>query len=216
VLHVLVKICGIQTLEAGWAAVRGGADLIGFVFADSRRKISPETAREIVNELPKQVKKVGVFVNETVEKMTEIANFVGLDFLQLHGNEPSSVAERLSLPVIKAFSVDSIKHCEIWSYPCEYYLIDSPKEKYHGGSGKTFDWKIVKNLKLARCKLILAGGLTPDNVREAITVVGPVGVDVSSGVEIDGKKDKEKICEFIKQAKSTGKDESIDNLYNAR
>ncbi|KIO66852.1 Phosphoribosylanthranilate isomerase [Caldibacillus thermoamylovorans] len=213
---MLVKICGIQTLEAARTAVQGGADFIGFVFADSRRKITPETALEIANALPKQVKKVGVFVNETVEKMTEIANMVGLDFLQLHGNEPASVAEKLSLPVIKAYSADLINHSEIRSYPCDYYLIDSPKGKYHGGTGKTFDWKIAKDFELDRRKLILAGGLTPDNVREAITVVGPVGVDVSSGVETDGKKDTEKIREFIKQAKSTGKDESIDNLYNAR
>lgn len=213
---MLVKICGIQTLEVAKAAVQGGADFIGFVFADSRRKIAPEIAREIANELPKQVKKVGVFVNETVEKMTEIANMVGLDFLQLHGNEPASVAEKLPLPVIKAFSADSISPSEIRSYPCEYYLIDSPKGKYHGGTGKTFDWKMAKDFELDHRKLILAGGLTPENVRKAITVVGPVGVDVSSGVETDGKKDTEKIYGFIKQAKSTGKDEFIDNLYNAR
>lgn len=198
---MLVKICGIQTIEAAWAVVEGGADFIGFVFAESRRKVDPKAAQEIVRCLPDRIKKVGVFVNESIERMIEIAETVGLDYLQLHGDEPASLAEKLPYPIIKAFPADMEKIIEMKDYPCEYYLIDSPSGKVYGGTGKTFDWNILKNIGLDHQKLFLAGGLTPENVQEAMEIVSPIGVDVSSGVETAGKKDVEKIYQFIKQAK---------------
>ena len=198
---MLVKICGIQTREAAEVVVQEGADFIGFVFAESKRKISPEQATEIASGLPNQVKKVGVFVNEQPKRMIEIAKQVGLDYLQLHGDEPAEVARKLPFRVIKAFAADSSNLENIQDYPCDYYLIDSPAGKYRGGSGKTFNWELIEELKLDRSKLILAGGLTVENVQQAIKVVHPIGVDVSSGVETNGEKDVLKIKQFIKNAK---------------
>lgn len=196
-----VKICGIRTKEAAEAAVQAGADFIGFVFAESKRKITPERAAEIARGLPKEVKKVGVFVNEQPKRMIEIAYQVGLDFLQLHGDESEDVARELPFKIIKAFPAEPANLKNIQKYPCEYYLIDSPRGKYHGGSGKTFDWNLINELDLDNSKLILAGGLTAENVRHAIDVVNPIGVDVSSGVETNGEKDLMKIKQFIKKAK---------------
>lgn len=198
---MLVKVCGIQTREAAEVVVQEGADFIGFVFAESKRKISPEQATEIASGLPNQVKKVGVFVNEQPKRMIEIAKQVGLDYLQLHGDEPAEVARKLPFRVIKVFVADSSNLENIQDYPCDYYLIDSPAGKYRGGSGKTFNWELIEELKLDRSKLILAGGLTVENVQQAIKVVHPIGVDVSSGVETNGEKDVLKIKQFIKNAK---------------
>ncbi|WP_042220513.1 phosphoribosylanthranilate isomerase [Oceanobacillus manasiensis] len=198
---MLVKVCGIQTVHAAKVAVEAGADFIGFVFADSKRKISPKDAALIGSHLPPSVKKVGVFVNETKEVMEQIAEEVNLDYIQLHGDEPASLARELSSPVIKAFSVGGSNAEEMKDYPCDYYLLDSPVGKYHGGNGKTFDWRIIEELTFKPSKFILAGGLTPENVGQAIQVANPLGVDVSSGVETLGEKNSKKIQEFIINAK---------------
>lgn len=208
---MLVKICGITTSETAEAAAAAGADFIGFVFAASRRKITPERAKMIARSLSSSVKTVGVFVNETVEQMVNIAEYVGLDYLQLHGDEGEAVSKQLPRPVIKAFSVKDKSIKNIMNYPCDYYLIDSPG----GGTGKSFDWKLLDKFNLDASKLILAGGLNPDNVQEAIRVVKPAGVDVSSGVETNGAKDIKKIKQFIHAAKNERKDEKIDSIYNA-
>lgn len=208
---MLVKICGITTSEAAEAAAAAGADFIGFVFAASRRKITPKRAKMIARSLSSSVKTVGVFVNETVEQMVNIAEYVGLDYLQLHGDEGEAVSKQLPRPVIKAFSVKDKSIKNIMNYPCDYYLIDSPG----GGTGKSFDWKLLDKFNLDASKLILAGGLNPENVQEAIRVVKPAGVDVSSGVETNGAKDIKKIKQFIHAAKNERKDEKIDSIYNA-
>lgn len=208
---MFVKICGITTSEAAEAAAAAGADFIGFVFAASRRKITPERAKMIARSLSSSVKTVGVFVNETVEQMVNIAEYVGLDYLQLHGDEGEAVSKQLPRPVIKAFSVKDKSIKNIMNYPCDYYLIDSPG----GGTGKSFDWKLLDKFNLDASKLILAGGLNPENVQEAIRVVKPAGVDVSSGVETNGAKDIKKIKQFIHAAKNERKDEKIDSIYNA-
>ncbi len=208
---MLVKICGITTSETAEAAAAAGADFIGFVFAASRRKITPESAKMIARSLSSSVKTVGVFVNETVEQMVNIAEYVGLDYLQLHGDEGEAVSKQLPRPVIKAFSVKDKSIKNIMNYPCDYYLIDSPG----GGTGKSFDWKLLDKFNLDASKLILAGGLNPENVQEAIRVVKPAGVDVSSGVETNGAKDIKKIKQFIHAAKNERKDEKIDSIYNA-
>lgn len=212
---MLVKICGIKTVEAANAAVQAGTDFIGFVFAPSKRQITPNAAAQIVHTLPQHVKKVGVFVNETVENMIEIAEKVGLDVMQLHGDEPASVAEQLPYQVIKAFPVNRDKLSMIQNYPCDYYLLDSPIGGNRGGNGTTFDWDLANDLTIDRKKVILAGGLTSENIQAAIERVQPAGVDISSGVETNGEKDFNKIQQFIHNAKCTRKDESIDNLYNA-
>lgn len=197
---MLVKICGVTTIDVAKAVEKHGATFIGFVFAKSSRRILPEDAKTIAEGLSPHLKKVGVFVNESVEKMEEIAQLVGLDYIQLHGDEPKEIAEQLSVPVIRAFSIDDLTEDQVLDYPCDYYLIDSPGANYRGGSGKPFDWDKLNTLNISRDKVILAGGLSVENVQAAIKTVGPVGVDVSSGVETDGTKDITKIEHFINKA----------------
>lgn len=200
---MLVKICGITTVEAALTAERAGASMIGFLFAPSSRRIDPEKAAEIARQLSPTVKKVGVFVNETKETIEKIAELVGLDFIQLHGDESASFAESLCRPVIKAFNINEVSDDVLRSYPCDYYLIDSPGTTYRGGSGKVFDWSRLLDRNIDRRKLILAGGLNTANVVEAITTVRPAGIDVSSGVETNGKKDHAKIEQFIQVVRET-------------
>jgi phosphoribosylanthranilate isomerase len=196
-----VKICGITEESAAQAAVDFGADALGFVFAESKRKIDIEKAQKIVSTLPESIMKVGVFVNESLEEIERIATLVGLTHIQVHGDETPEYCRSINLPVIKAISMgigtdlETIKH-----FPCDYILLDGPKGTYHGGNGLSFDWDLMQNLTLTNKKIILAGGLNPENVQEAIKKANPFMVDVSSGVETDGKKDLKKIKLFIEQA----------------
>lgn len=199
-----VKICGITDLTTALTAVYYGADAIGFVFAESKRKITEEQAKSIISQLPNEVFKVGVFVNETKENIDRIAASVGLTHIQLHGDETKEFIESFTLPVIKAVSIhdqESLKPIE--EYSCEYILVDGPKGKYRGGNGLSFDWNLLKEAQLYNKKVILAGGLKEDNVEEAISLIKPYMVDVSSGVETEGKKDLKKIESFIEKAKGS-------------
>jgi phosphoribosylanthranilate isomerase len=199
-----VKICGITDLTTAIAAIDYGADAIGFVFAESKRKISVTKAKEIVSHLPKETLKVGVFVNESKEKIEEIASGVGLTHVQLHGDETPSFSETLTYPVIKAISIhDEQSVNAIEPYSCEFVLLDGPKGTYRGGNGLSFDWKNVSAKNLKGKKVILAGGLHEENVEEAIKLIEPYMVDVSSGVETEGKKDLSKIQSFINKAKGS-------------
>lgn len=198
---MLVKTCGIMTSVAAETAVEAGADFIGFVFAPSKRYLTANAAAEIAATIPSSVKKVGVFVNETLENITSIAKQVGLDYVQLHGDETSEFAEQLPYPIIKAFPATQEGFANLKDYPCDYYLIDSPFGSNRGGNGTSFDWTVLKELNLDSNKLILAGGLTLENVPQAISLTEPIGVDVSSGIETDGKKDLSKIKNFISKAK---------------
>lgn len=202
---MLVKICGIMTEEAGVAACESGADFIGFVFAKSKRRISPEKAAEIRRQLPESVKAVGVFVNETRENIIRIAEAVNLDYVQLHGEESADFCRDLSYPVIKAFSIKKESDLDqLMDYTCDYYLLDSPGVQFAGGSGIPFDWNLLMEKNLPNEQLILAGGLHAENVQKAIEKVRPAIVDVSSGVETEGHKDLAKIAEFIQKAKYQG------------
>lgn len=198
---MLVKICGITSKEAAQQAIDSGADMIGFLFAPSKRQLSSERAAEISVSLPTTVKKVGVFVNESFENIVQTAEQVGLDFIQLHGDEPPAFAEELPYPIIKAFAMDKGKIDDIQAYPCDYYLIDSPIGPNRGGNGTSFDWKQLTDSSLNSKKVILAGGLNPKNIQSAISIAEPAGVDVSSGVETNGQKDLSKINQFISNAK---------------
>ncbi|PFI24979.1 phosphoribosylanthranilate isomerase [Bacillus cereus] len=202
-----VKICGITDVETAKRACEYGADAIGFVFAESKRKITPEQAKEIIDELPAHVLKVGVFVNESVEVIQKIADECGLTHVQLHGDEDNHQIERLNIPSIKSLGVTSeedMKNAQ--TYETDYLLFDSPKEKFHGGNGKTFSWELLAHMpKELRKKTILAGGLNILNIEEAIRTVQPYMVDVSSGVETEGKKDIKKIKQFIIKAKECSK-----------
>jgi phosphoribosylanthranilate isomerase len=197
-----VKVCGIRRQEEAQWALESGADAIGFVFADSKRKIDVESAALISASLPSNVLKIGVFVNEAKEKMEEISRTVNLDYVQLHGDESVQFCDSLNLPFIKAVSIkekedlDGIEH-----FGGEMILVDSGNGPHRGGNGTTFNWDYVHSLNIPQ-HLILAGGLNLDNIRQAITKVRPYMVDVSSGVETDGKKDRRKIESFIREAKS--------------
>ncbi|OHX50921.1 phosphoribosylanthranilate isomerase [Cytobacillus oceanisediminis] len=202
-----VKICGIRDISTALFAIENRADALGFVFAESKRKINPEAAGEIIRELPGEVLKVGVFVNETKATIEEIANVSGINVIQLHGDETPEFCSSFSLPVIKALSVGSPDDLsQLDEFSCEYILLDSPKGKYRGGNGVSFDWSIL-NKPLQDKKMILAGGLNPENVGEGIKAANPYMVDVSSGVETEGKKDPEKIKRFIDNAKCVEREE---------
>jgi phosphoribosylanthranilate isomerase len=202
-----VKICGITDVETAKSACEYGADALGFVFAESKRKITPKRAKEIIQELPANVLKIGVFVNESVEVIRKIADECGLTHVQLHGDENNHQIRRLNIPSIKSLGVTSesdMKNAQ--RYETDYILFDSPKEKFHGGNGKTFSWELLRDMpKELRKKMILAGGLNALNIEEAIRTVRPYMVDVSSGVETEGKKDVEKIKQFIIKAKECSK-----------
>ncbi|MDV6035825.1 phosphoribosylanthranilate isomerase [Bacillus sp. SM-B1] len=202
-----VKICGVTNIETAKLACEYGADALGFVFAESKRKIAPGLAKEIIQELPANVLKVGVFVNESVEVIQKIADECGLTHVQLHGDEDNYQIKRLNIPSIKSLGVNSesdLKNAQ--AYETDYILFDSPKEKFHGGNGKTFSWELLAHMpKELREKTIVAGGLNTLNIEEAIRTIQPYMVDVSSGVETEGKKDVEKIKQFIKKAKECSK-----------
>lgn len=200
---MLIKICGIQTIEAAIAAIDSGADLLGFVFAPSKRRITAENAANIINSLPAEVQTVGVFVNETTAEMKRIANIAGLDYIQLHGDEPEETAKALSFKTIKAFPVTEKTLPIIKEYPSDYYILDSPIGGNRGGNGTTFDWDLVDDLPIDRTKIILAGGLNPENVATAIKRLNPIGIDVSSGVETNGIKNPTLIKLFIKNARNS-------------
>lgn len=197
---MIIKICGIQTTEDAHAAIRAGAHWLGFVFADSKRKISPTQARTIIKSINKPVQTVGVFVNERAETINEIVHDVGLNIVQLHGDEPPDIISQIQVPTIKAFPIDQLENVELANYLSDYFLIDSQRNDYYGGSGQTFDWTLLQNQpSTLKNKLIIAGGLNPQNVQQAIRTLQPAGVDVSSGVETKGKKDIKKMTCFVNQ-----------------
>ena len=198
-----VKICGITNNEDAHAAVESGADALGFVFAKSPRQVAREQARDIIAELPPFVSPVGVFVDEKADMIKEICDFCGIHTVQLHGNEqPSYLKELEGYKLIKAFRVkeeDDLK--PLANYKPHAFLLDSYVKGVMGGTGVSFKWEIARQAHKYGA-IILSGGLTPENVREAIRVVKPYAVDVSSGVESSpGKKDKKLIKQFIINAK---------------
>ncbi|WP_031649379.1 phosphoribosylanthranilate isomerase, partial [Listeria innocua] len=196
---MIVKICGLKKSVDVKAAVENGADMIGFVFAKSKRQVTIEQAHQLAKNIPSNIKKVGVFVNPTEDELTAAIKGVPLDIVQLHGQEPTEQADRTDAEVIKAFPVKEGKlPNNINDYSNAYILLDAPAEEYEGGSGKTFDWDKINSDLLIKNKLIIAGGLNTENVKEAISRFEPYAVDISSGVETNGEKDPEKIKIFIK------------------
>jgi phosphoribosylanthranilate isomerase len=195
---VTVKICGITNWTDARLAVEAGAKILGFNFCpESSRYIDPGKARRIVRRLPKKIRAVGVFVNQTEEVMLDIARKVGLHFLQLHGDEsPDTVARlRRSLPVIKAVQVrSSFRPAQLAPYRgADALLLDGFDGNRRGGTGKTFEWRIAKRTKRYG-RIFLAGGLKPENAAEAIRIAKPYAIDVCSGVESKpGKKDGARI-----------------------
>lgn len=189
-----VKICGLTTKEAVEVAVNSGADYIGFVFAKSKRQVGIKQASHLAQFIPKTVQKVGVFVSPTLMELQEAIVKVPLDLVQIHGEFSDEDFEKLDVPSIRAIPVE--KTLEGIETKADFLLFDAPL----AGSGKTFDWELLKDENIEK-PYFLAGGLTVDNVKQAITFFRPYAVDVSSGVETDGKKDLLKIMRFIESVK---------------
>ena len=222
-----IKICGTTNRDDALAAVDAGADAVGFVFAHSPRRVEPEAAQEIAAKLPRTVDRVGVFCNESAERIEAIARQVGLTIIQLHGDETPAFARTLfhgsgnRLRVFKAVSVsagvDSVLREFAVAGTVDGLLLDSAvlraacmgqgTELVRGGTGIAFDWTRAADFvpELAeRTRVILAGGLTPANVAEAVRILKPWGVDVCTGVENSpGAKDHAKIRAFVAAARSS-------------
>lgn len=198
-----VKICGITNLEDARTAARAGADALGFVFyKKSPRYIKPENARKIIKLLPKNMIKVGVFVNTGEKRIKEIAKLCRLDMLQFHGNESPGFCQRFKgYKIIKAFRIKNrVDLAKISKYKTFAYLFDTFSESKPGGTGEKFNWQLIRNNKAIRPRIFLSGGLNIYNVKKAIEVVHPHWVDISSSLEIKpGKKNPKKIREFMQK-----------------
>jgi phosphoribosylanthranilate isomerase len=199
---VKVKICGITNYDDAAMAASLGADALGFIFAQaSPRKIEPAIASEIMKRLPPFIKSVGVFVNEYIDKIRDITNYCGLDIIQLHGDETPEMCESLMPRTIKAIRVKDdadISQTGEYKGKVKALLLDTYSEKAAGGTGKPFNWDEALEIKTLCIPVILAGGLTPSNIEEAIKKIKPYGVDINSGIEKSpGIKDHELMKELF-------------------
>lgn len=202
-----IKICATTCIEDALASIEAGANALGFVFAPSKRRVSPEQAKAIVAQLPAGVERIGVFSDETAERVAGMVKQAGLTGVQLHGNEPLASIHRLlaclksgpQLRVIKTVLVNGNFTAQFSRVCRDYDCVDSILLDSGGGSGKTFDWQAVQPLIGENKKrLIVAGGLNPENVGEALGRFSPYGVDVVTGVEREpGRKDPEKLKAFV-------------------
>jgi phosphoribosylanthranilate isomerase len=201
-----IKICGITDVETASLCARLGADFIGLVFAESRRRVTPERAIEMTHHLfslPKRPKLVGVFVNSPAYEVNRIAEYCHLDKVQLSGDEDEDYCRRIERPLIRAIrigkdsSIEEVESRITASRPRTIQLLDCRSAEGYGGSGEKFDWSILDGLNPA-LPLVVAGGINPENVEELIVRYRPWGVDISSGVETHGHKDPAKILAFIR------------------
>lgn len=200
---MLVKICGITNIQDALDAAHLGADALGFnFFPKSPRYIDPAKAKDIICQLPPFVTAVGLFVNEEPARVGEIADLCGIDVLQFHGDETPEYCAAFNRRVIKAFRIREREDLDyLRAFNVSACLLDAWSENTYGGTGKTFNWDLASEAR-GMGRIILAGGLTPGNVAEAVGAVGPYAVDVASGVESEpGKKDRRRIAEFIRNAK---------------
>jgi len=199
-----VKICGITNEKDAIAALKLGADYLGFnFFKKSPRYITKEKAKKIINKLPSKIIKVGVFVNEDINNIIKITKYCSLDMIQLHGDEDSNYIKNIkkftNKKIIKALRIkDKSSIDEINGIKADYVLLDTYSKDLYGGTGKTFDMSLIKDIN--NKKTFLSGGLNPDNVQKLIKQIKPFTVDVCSGIEkTKGKKDNEKMKLFIKR-----------------
>ena len=200
-----VKICGVTSATDALDAVEAGADALGFMFyPPSPRCVTLERASEIIRQLPPLIAKVGVFVNPTEEEVRRALEQCGLDTLQFHGEEPPQFCRQFGLKVIKAFRIRDAASLEaVRPYATEAWLLDSYVAGKQGGTGTPFHWDLAVAAVKWGGRVLLAGGLTPENVAAAVRQVRPYGLDVSSGVEsAPGKKDAAKVRAFIQAART--------------
>ena len=205
-----VKICGLSQQAHALAVIEAGADFIGLVFAPSQRQVNLPQAQDIVGEVKKHseaIEAVGVFVNMPADEVNQIASSCNLDWVQLSGDEPWEYCHQITMPVIKAVRIKEGQQAEeicadlasgarVLASKRHIYLLDSQVKGKYGGTGMTFDWSLARQAA-EQFPVIIAGGLTPENVAQAIEMSAPWGVDVSSGVEVDGVKDITKIRTFM-------------------
>lgn len=209
---VQVKICGIKKKSDIEIVNRYMPEYVGFVFAESKRKVTYKQAAELALKLDKKIRKVGVFVNEAPDRIVDILDYCGLDFIQLHGDETPEYIRQLSnliehrggfvpqiwksVKVKKEFSMAKLLH-----YPVNAFVLDSYSQGSYGGTGKTFNWNAAVEIG-NKGNIILAGGLNKHNVLEALNIIKPFAVDISSGVETNNCKDEKKVKAFIKTVRS--------------
>jgi phosphoribosylanthranilate isomerase len=204
-MPVKVKICGITNLDDGMAAAEAGADALGFVFCEqSPRRVSVEAAARIIGELPPLVLKVGVFVNAPEDRVVQAIRDCGLNLLQFHGEESPDYCLQFGLMSMKAFRIrDAASLQALLGYHTDAWLLDAYVPDKPGGTGETFNWDLALEARGWGRPIFLAGGLTPENVAQAVRRGRPYGVDVSSGVEAaPGRKDHAKVRAFIQAAKA--------------
>lgn len=204
-MSVRVKICGITSAEDALAAVDAGADALGFMFYEaSPRCVTSNQALEMLRDIPPFVARVGVFVNPSVDKVRATIAETGIDTLQFHGEETPAFCRQFGLRVIKAFRVRNAQSLKpLADFPSEAWLLDSFVEGKHGGTGAVFNWDLAAQAVKQGGRVILAGGLTPENAADAVRQVRPYALDVSSGVELaPGRKDVAKVRAFIAAAKA--------------
>lgn len=205
-----IKVCGITEQADLDHAVAAGVDALGFIFAEkSPRWIDPEKVRELVRSIPPFVDTVGVFVDEAPDVVSDIIKYCGLTMVQLHGREDVDYCRLMPVRVVKSFSVggdsDQVEFTQ-YGEVAAGFLLDTYHESIAGGTGQTFDWGLVEKLNITR-PVLLAGGLGPANVAEAIRVVRPYAVDVNSGVETaPGRKDHHKITELVAAVRKADSD----------
>ena len=200
-----VKICGLTSAGDALAAAEAGADALGFMFyAGSPRHVSLPAARDIIRQLPPFVARVGVFVNPAEEVVRQAIEVCGLDILQFHGEEPPEFCARFGLRVVKAFRIEDASSLRaLPAYAVSAWLLDSFVPGRRGGTGARFNWDLAVEAQQLGRPILLAGGLTPENIADAVGRVRPYAVDVSSGVEAaPGRKDAGKVRAFIAAAKS--------------
>lgn len=194
-----VKICGITNIDDAKFCVDCGADALGFIFYEkSKRYIEPDIAEKLIDSLPFFVFKVGVFVNEEVERVNQIANELKLNAVQLHGDENLDYCEKINYPVIKAIGVDEELNHNLEKYSNYTILLDSKDEKEYGGTGQRFNWDVIPDEY--KSKIILAGGVSENNLEEIYNKIKPQTVDLSSSLEKEpGIKDHKKVKSFFKK-----------------
>jgi len=198
-----IKICGITRSEDASVACSLGVDLLGFNFVPvSKRYLNPYTAKAIIDSLPPFISKVGIFADEELSVVNDLAGFLSLDAAQLHGKEDVQYCRRVTIPVVKAVHVQGPEDLSgLEEYDVSAFLLDTKVEGELGGTGQTFPWEHAVDL-CQKFRVIVAGGLTPDNVAEAVRTLSPYGVDTASGVEISpGVKDADLMENFVRAAR---------------
>jgi phosphoribosylanthranilate isomerase len=206
-MTVKVKICGITNHQDAAFAVQFGVDAIGFIFAQSPRRVTQEKARDIISTLPPFMKTVGVFVNENPDAIRSVMEGCNLDLVQLHGDETPDVCSELMPYSIKAFQLkdeSSLEKIKPYCGKVRAFLFDAYAKDKRGGTGSTFDWDLAIKGKALGVPVLLSGGLNPSNIESAIATVRPYAVDINSGIEASpGKKDPALMKELIKNIKNS-------------